>query len=169
MARDHARILTAIWRDEDFRALPIDAQHTYLTAVSHPGLSYAGVLDYRPGRLAALSLDSTAKKITAAVMKLERKRFVVLDGDTEELLVRTYVRHDGVLNRENMGKALASAVGRVTSLRLRGVLFEELGRIYAEKPKLAGWRGLAADDPEAFERVCALSSTIPLPLQSREA
>lgn len=169
MARDHARILTSIWNDDDFRALPVDAQHTYLTAVSHPGLTYAGVLDYRPGRIAALAADGTAKKITAAIVKLERRRFVVLDRDTEELLIRTYVRHDGVLNRENMGKALASAMKRLTSQRLKGVLYDELGRLYAEKPSLSGWKGLEADEPDAFERVCAMSSTIPLPIQSREA
>jgi hypothetical protein len=169
MARDHARILTAIWRDEDFRALPVDAQHTYLTAVSHDELSYCGRLDYRPGRLAVLAKGNTAKKVEAAVARLVRARYVVLDRDTEELLIRTYVKHDGVLDRVNMGKAVARATTKLVSLQLRAALFEELARIYETKPNLAGWTGFAELNPDDFARVCAMSSTIPFPIESKEA
>lgn len=168
MARDHARILTAIWRDEDFRALPPDAQHVYFTAISQQALSYAGVIDWRPSRLAALARDNTSRKVQAAVTKLERRRFVVVDRDTEELLIRSYVRHDGVLDRTNMGKACARALDRVVSLRLVGCLYDELGRLYASRPDLAGWAGFADINPDAFDRVCAMSSTIPLPMAPRE-
>jgi hypothetical protein len=169
MARDHARILTSIWRDEDFRALPVDAQHTYLTAVSHDELSYCGRLDYRPGRLAALAHGNTAKKIEVAVTKLVRARYMVLDRDTEELLIRTYVKHDGVLDRVNMGKAVARATTKLVSLPLRAALFNELGNLYSEKPHLAGWTGFADLNPDDFARVCAMSSTIPFPIESKEA
>lgn len=169
MARDHARILTAIWRDDDFRALPVDAQHTYLTAVSQQALTYAGVLDWRAGRLAALAHGNTAKKVEAAVVKLEQKRFVIVDRDTEEMLIRTYVRHDGVMDRENMGKACARAYLKVVSQPLRGVLLDELGRLYGERPALSGWKGFGAIAAAEFARVLSTSSTIPFPIQSREA
>src|SRR5699024_3338647 len=51
MARDHGRILTAIWSDDDFRRLTVGAQHLYLMLVTDPGLSYAGVTDWRPNRI----------------------------------------------------------------------------------------------------------------------
>ncbi|RNL66270.1 hypothetical protein EFK50_01185 [Nocardioides marmoriginsengisoli] len=166
MARDHARILTAIWRDEDFRALPASAQHAYLTVVSQEELSYAGRLDFRPGRLAALAKDSTATKIDAAIKVLERNRFVVVDRGTEELLVRTYVRHDGLLDRRNMGKAMGRAMVKIVSTSLRSAIHTELGRLYAERPKAPGWAGLDELYPAEFATITALSSTIPFPLAS---
>jgi len=169
MARDHARIFTSIWRDTDFRALTVDAQHTYLAIVSQEALTYAGVLDYRPGRLAALSKDATARRVEAAVKTLERLRFVVVDRETEELLARSYVRHDGVMDRVNMGKAVARAMNKVVSMPLYGAVIDELARLYREKPNLAGFHGLGDLNPDAMARVEAMASTIPLPMASREA
>lgn len=169
MARTHARILTAIWRDEEFRALPIAPQHAYFTVLSQQDLTHAGVVDYRPGRIGSLALDNNAKKVEAAVTRLGQKRFVLVDRDTEELMVRTFIRHDQVLNLENMGKACARAFDTVVSLRIRGAIFEELGRLYGDKPKLKGWIGFADHNPDAFERVIAMSSTVPLPISSTGA
>lgn len=164
MARNHARILTAIWRDDDFRALPALAQHTYFTVVSQEELSAAGRIDFRPGRLAALSKDNTAKKIDASIEVLERNRFVVVDRDTEELLVRTYVKHDGILDRVNMGKAMGRAMVKIVSTSVRGALLTELGQLYEERPKAPGWAGLNELYPDEFTRITALSSTIPFPM-----
>lgn len=166
MARDHARILTAIWRDEDFRALPSAAQHVYLTVVSQQELSYAGRLDYRPGRIAALAKDNTAKKTEAAVKVLERERFVVVDNDTEELLVRTYVRHDGILDRTNMGKAMGRAMVQIISTKVRHALLNELARLLEERPDAPGWAGFTELFPDEFAAVHALTSTIPFPMAS---
>lgn len=169
MARDHARILTAIWRDEDFRALTVDQQHTYLAVVSQQALTYAGVLDYRPGRLAALAKDNTPARVAKAVKSLERPRFLLVDRETEELLARSYVRHDGVMNRLNMGKAVARAVDEIVSLPLRRAVLEELARLYGDKPALMGWGGFAELNPDAMDTVTAMASTIPFPMASPNA
>lgn len=169
MARTHARILTKIWRDEEFRALPVAPQHAYFTFLSQQELSHAGVIDYRAGRIGSLATDSNAKKIDVAVTRLEQKRFVVVDRATEELMVRTFIRHDGVLDRENMGKAFAAAYDRVVSLTIRGAILTELGRLYADKPHLKGWAGFASLNPDDYDRVLAMSSTIPLPIASGKA
>ncbi|WP_310962130.1 hypothetical protein [Nocardioides terrisoli] len=166
MARDHARILTAIWRDPDFRALDVGGQHAYLALVSQEALTYAGVLDYRPGRIAALSKGNTASKVERAIRSLAAARFVVLDEQTEELLARTYVRYDGVMDRVNMGKAVGRAIDKIVSLNLRAAVLTELGRHYAEKPTLAGWDGLAEVNADAMNHVTAMASTIPLPMAS---
>lgn len=166
MARDHARILTAIWRDPDFRALDVNAQHTYLAVVSQEALSYAGVLDYRPGRLAALSKGNTGSKVERAVRALVASRFVVLDAQTEELLARSYVRYDGVLDRPNMGKAVGRALDKIVSLPVRTAVLAELGRHYADKPNLSGWTGLADVNADAMNHITAMASTIPLPIAS---
>lgn len=170
MARDHARILTAIWRDPDFLHLDPAAQHTYLTIVSQQKLSYCGVMDYFPSRLATLARGNTEAKVRAAVRTLEKTRFVVIDAQTHEILARTYVRHDGVMNRSNMGKAVARALQAVTSPKIRDAVLTELGRLYADDIKTGkkrlGWVGFAELDPKAFEMASAMASTIPLPIAS---
>jgi len=153
MARDHARIQVAIWRNRGFRALTRDAQYLYLTVVSQPGLSYCGVLDWRPSRIAALSADGDEAAIVSALSELVERRFIHVDESTEELAVRTYMKHDGVLNRVNMGKAAGRALDVVVSLVIRDEILGELARFYRKQPELAGWAGLfdelSVDDVEA--------------------
>ena len=169
MARDHARIQTARWRNEDWRGLTPDAQWTYDTLLTQEALSYAGVLDYRAGRVASLAKGMTSRRVDAAVRVLEDGRFVVVDRMTEELLVRTYVRHDGVLDRSNMGKAVARALVKVVSLELRHAVIAELARHYIDKPLLSGWVGFRELNPDDMDRVTAMASTMPLPIASKEA
>lgn len=164
MARDHARFYLSIWNDKDFRALTVEAQHAYMTLVSQPGLSYAGVLDYFPGRLATLTNGHTARRVSTAVTSLSRTRFVVVDRDTSELLVRTYVKHDGVLNRANMGKAVARAFGRVTSPNLRAAIVDELAKAFRRDPRLAGWVGIRELDDDLMAQVEAMASQMKLPV-----
>lgn len=170
MARDHARILTAIWRDDDFLALDPAAQHAYLTIVSQQRLSYCGVMDYIPSRLATLARTNTEAKMRAAVRSLEKARFVVVDTQTHELLARSYVRHDGVMDRTNMGKAVARAFQAVVSRKIRDAILTELGRLYAEDLKAGkkrlGWVGFADLEPDGFDMASAMASTIPLPIAS---
>jgi hypothetical protein len=47
MARDYANIVTAIWRDRDFRALTAADQRMYLLLVTQPDISAAGTLSPR--------------------------------------------------------------------------------------------------------------------------
>jgi len=169
MARDHARIQTAIWRDRDYRGLTMEAQWTYEAIASQEGLSYAGVIDYRPGRIAALAVNMTAKKVETAVKLLEDERFVVVDRLTEELLVRTYVRHDGVMDRSNMGKAVARALAKVVSLDLRHAVLIELARLKRERPTLSGFVGFTELDPDGMAEIQAMQSAIPFPMESRRA
>lgn len=162
MARDHARIKTAIWRDPDFRKLKADEQWLYMTMLSQESLSRCGVLDWRPGRLSALASDQAALKVEKSAKSLEKSRFVVIDRQTEELLVRSHVRHDGVLDRVNMGKAVGRALASVVSLTIRDAVLTELGRLYAENSRSAGWHGIRELFPDDMALIEAMSSTIPL-------
>lgn len=153
MPRDHARIQTAIWRDRDFRELPRDGQLLYFTILSQPTLSYCGVMDWWPNRLATLSGDGDEQAIYTAAKALNDGDFIYIDQNTSELLVRTYVRHDGVMQRVNMGKAMGRAMQKVASLSLLDVLFGELGELYRREPVLQGWSGLEELYPDDFDRV----------------
>lgn len=166
MARDHARLQTAIWRQEDYRAHTVDAQWAYEALMSQEALTYAGVIDYRPGRIAALASDMTPPRVTRAIKSLEKSRHVIVDRQTEELLIRTYVRHDGVMDRENMGKAVGRALARVVSLHVQAAVIDELARLFGEKPALRGFVGIADLYPDVMDRVTAMSSTMPFPMAS---
>lgn len=170
MPRDHARMQTSLWRPEsDWRDLTMEAQWGYQMLCQQDGLSYAGVIDYRPGRFSVLAKNATPKKIETAIQQLQQARWVIVDVRTEELLVRSYVRHDGVLDRANMGKAVGRALTKVVSARVHGVILTELARHYAAKPGLAGWGGLAELFPDVFTKVTEMSSTIPLQMGSGKA
>lgn len=94
MARAHAHILTAIWSDPEWVALSQNAQHTYLLLLSQPKLNMVGLLDVLPSRWARLAADSTPDSIGAALDELEASRFIVVDHNTDELIIRSLVRHD---------------------------------------------------------------------------
>lgn len=166
MPRDHARIKTSRQRDTDWRALSVGAQWTYDAITTSEALTYVGVLDYRPGRIAALAAGQTAKKVDVAVKELEEKRFVVVDWVTEELLIRTYVRHDGVLSRINMGKAMGRSLAKVVSLDIRAAIMTELARCYREDKKAQGWVGFGDLFPEDMAVVESMASGMPLRIAS---
>ncbi len=166
MARDHVRMQLAIWDNDDFKALDGASQNAYWTLCTQKRLSYAGVLDYFPSRVATLSSDGTEPKVRAAVRRLEKTRFVVLDKQTHELLIRTYIKHDRVLERSNMGKACARALGLVVSPLIRDAILTELGNLMSQQPNLAGWIGFKEQSPEAFAIACEMASTMPFAMPS---
>lgn len=158
MARDHARIKTSIWDDEDFTKLSIAAQHAYFLLTSNLGLSRCGVITYVPARYTHLADDLTEARLRKAVDTLAATRFAVVDNRTQELLIRSYVRHDGVLDRLNMGKAVGTAYEAVVSQRIRDAIGGELRRLMTDRPDLAGWKGLAETSPMAHAMACGIES-----------
>lgn len=160
MARDHARIKTSIWEDPDFLALRIAEQHAYFLLVSNLGLSRCGVITYIPARYDHLASDLTTTKIRKAVEGLRDSRFAVVDERTQELLIRSYVRHDGVLDRVNMGKATGTAFEAVVSNRIKEAIGEEMARLMKKRPDLLGWEGLAITSPTAHAMASGMESRI---------
>ena len=159
MASDHARIARSIWLDEDFLDLSIPAQWLYMHLTSSPGLSYAGTLDWRPKRIVQRSSTATLETLDAALSELQEALFVLYDEDTEEILLRTYARHDGLLKSPNMATAYAKAFSLIGSRTLRSVAVFELHRLKKDHPELSGWSRLAdimrfagTDPREALKR-----------------
>jgi hypothetical protein len=158
MARDHARIYTRIWSDPDFRNLNRDAQRLYLLLVSQSKLTYCGSLDYIPARLVSLAEDEDDESLQSAMNTLEGARFVVTDYAMSELLVRSFVRHDGLLGSPNMTKAMLKDRSSMLSDRLRAVVDCELKRAFQDDPKLKGWVGFKQAEPDLFRDVSAKGS-----------
>jgi hypothetical protein len=140
MSRDYAKTNVTIWQDSDFRALPFPAQHLYMTMWSHPDLSYCGVLDWRPGRLAALSDGWTAQAVRTFADCLASRHFIVVDDDTEEVLVRSWVRWEEILKQPRLSVSYVKAFSSVASNVLRSVLVHELTKIKNASPELVGFK-----------------------------
>lgn len=139
MAREYAKVLVRLWADDVWRSLSFGAQSLYMAVLTHPSMSYAGVIDWRPPRLRKIAADWDAQSFAVAADELERNLFIVVDEDTEEALVRSFVRNDGLLKVPNMAVAMVKAYGEVSSTDIRGVLVHELHRLHGESPDWAGW------------------------------
>jgi hypothetical protein len=160
VARDHGRVKTSIWEDPDFVAMCVAEQHAYIALRPNKGLSRCGVIDFIPSRFEHLARDLSPAKFTRAIAGLRKARFVVLDERTQELLLRSHVRHDGVLDRANMGKATGSAFEAVVSKVIKQAIGDELARLMKERPDLPGWEGLAVTSPIAHLMASGMESRI---------
>lgn len=158
MARDHARILVSIWADPDFRKLGRTSQRMYLMLLSQARLTYCGALDYLPGRLATLAEDETPSTVETSVRDLEVKRFLVVDRETSEVLIRSFIRHDGLLSSPNMCKAMLKDRASLLSDELRDAVDAELRRAYQDNPKAGGWKGVKEADSDLFDELSTKGS-----------
>lgn len=139
MARDHARISLSIWNDDKFRDLTPAAQHLYLVLLTSPHLSFCGVTDWRPSRLRTSAAAWPELAFDKAAEELARTLYIVVDEDTEEVLVRSFIRNDGLMKQPKMAVAMARAYGAVASKGIRSVVVHELNRLRESEPDLKSW------------------------------
>lgn len=142
MARDRANINTGIWTDDEFIDISRDEQWLYFLLMTDPKLSYAGVTDWRPGRLAQRSSDSSKAEVEQIGAKLQAGRYIFIDEDTEEVLIRSFLRHDGLLKQPRLGVSMFNAYGAIASKNIRKVVIHELKRLHAEFPD---WKAFGVD------------------------
>lgn len=129
MARGHGRILTPIWEDTDFLALAPEQQRLYLFLISQPNLNHAGLLPLTLRRWARKAAGLTAADLEQDLRVLASVRFIVMDEDTEELLIRSFVRNDGVWKQPKVMGAMVSGAMEISSPALRLALLAEMDRI----------------------------------------
>lgn len=139
MAREHANIRIDMWGDADWRSLSREAQWLYMLLLTHPDTNRAGVCDWRPGRLSQMSAGTTPADIKRAARELEAKHFVVTDDVSEEILIRSYVKYDGVLKQPNLAVTMAKDWAGVGSMRLRAVVAFEVQKTRVHRPDLPIW------------------------------
>ncbi len=136
MARTHARILTTIWTDLDFIALSADAQRMYLLLLSQDSLDNAGRLPLTLKRWATGCRATSSADVEKALAGLEAARFVTVDYETEEVLIRSFIRNDGIVKQPQMMKSALREALLVRSPLLRLVLARELRRLRREDASL---------------------------------
>ncbi len=146
MARDFGQVRLSIWNDDDFIDLTPAAQHLYIVLLSSPGLSWVGVNDWRPGRLCSRANGWSKRDVIQAAGELARALFIVIDPDTEEVLVRSFVRNDGFMKQPNLATSMARSFAVVGSRKLQGIIVHELQRLKEEHPDIAGWKSEEASN-----------------------
>ncbi|MEV7975368.1 hypothetical protein [Streptomyces sp. NPDC086519] len=160
MARGHGRILTSIWEDPDFLALDEKEQRLYLFLISQPNLNHAGLLDLTLRRWSRKARGLTSAELEKLLQRLEEARFIVMDDDTEELLIRSFVRNDGVWRMPKVMGSMVSGALEISSRRLRTALLAEMDRIPLDELSDEPTKYKGQDGPSNREQVRAHIETL---------
>jgi len=128
MANAAALIRESLWRDRDFRNVPRLPQCTYQQVLAQKDLDCAGVLTLNLPLLAKGCTELTVDQLRADFAVLEAARFVFIDEDTDELLVRSYMRLVSVKS-PNAWKSALRAARLIQSRKIRRELASELRRM----------------------------------------
>lgn len=129
MTRHYANLATSVWREFDWRGLTASEQRTYSMLMSQPDISAAGVLSVTLGRWAGYARDTTISSIRADIDGLAAARFVIVDDESEEILVRTFVKWDGGYGNPKRRPVILRAANEVMSPSLRAALAVEFTRL----------------------------------------
>lgn len=130
MARSYANLATAIWRPgSPFRDLRADEQRAYMMLFTQSDISAAGVLALTAKRWSQLAADTTVEDVHRVLVSLADARCIVIDWDTEEVLLRSFVRDDNGWNNSKRRPAILEAARSTRSPLLRRALAAEFGRL----------------------------------------
>jgi hypothetical protein len=129
MARNFGRILARIWDDRDFLALEPGPQRLYCFLLSQSNLNHAGLLPMTLRKWAKKAKGLTPEMIRRDLAALDAARFVVMDEDSEEVLIRSFVRNDDVWKMPRVMGSMVSGALEIESHRLRRALLAEMDRI----------------------------------------
>ena len=128
MARSYTKLVVTISTDVDFIALSLPAKFVYVMLLSMPKVSPAGCIEYRPAKWSRMDRTFTESTISDAVDELSERGFVMRDDDTEEVFIRSFIKHDGGTRNSNMAKSVLSSIGLIESPRLRAAAHREFER-----------------------------------------
>jgi len=137
--KDHARINLDIWGDDEWLDLSPAAQHLYFVLWTSPLLSYCGTGEWHPGKIAAKSKGWTTDEVEWAGAELSRNLFLVIDTETSEFILRSWMKHDGLWRTPNMAVSMTKARSDLASRTLRGVVVFEAQKLRKKNPKSGSW------------------------------
>jgi len=122
MANAAGFIQESIWRDDHWRRLSRTAQALYMQLLSQKEVDCAGILPLQPHKWAKGCNGMTVEQVWADLAELQQERFVFYDIDTDEVLIRTYIKNSNVLKVPNMRKSANRSALLVGSPLIRAVL-----------------------------------------------
>lgn len=129
--RNYGRFTTTIWRDPDFTSLTQQLQAVYFMLGTQPDISAAGLLAMTTGRWAKLSADVTKGELEKQIRALadHPAAHLVVDEDTEEVLVRKFIKFDEGWKNSKRMPVVIDAIHAVTSPQIRDAAVDELLRL----------------------------------------
>jgi hypothetical protein len=128
MANAAALIRESLWRDKDFRQLPRLAQCMYMQLLSQKDLDCSGVLTLHLELLAKGCDEMSVDDIRGDLKTLESARYIFVDEEADELLIRSYVRLVSAKS-PNAWKSVFKSARLVASPKIRRELANELRRL----------------------------------------
>lgn len=129
MARSFAQLQLRIWVDDEWTGLSIEAQHLYLLLLSQEDCGPSGLVPLRPRRWAKLTSNGEVDKTMAALDELDAAGFLVVDPETSEVLIRTFIRNGENYKHVRLLRTALNQAERVESPRIRSALGQELARL----------------------------------------
>ena len=146
MPRREARLQVTMWTNRDFVALAAEDQRTYLMLVSQPTINLCGVVPLTLGRWARMAPDTPVDSLRASIGRLEAASFVVQDEDSDEILIRSFIRHDGVWRNQKTRAGALEQRGQITSPKILAALDGEIRRLNDERDALSDAPSPGVDD-----------------------
>jgi len=131
MARQFAQVQLRIWVDDDWLALTVEAQHLYSLLLSQEDIGPSGLIPLRPRRWARLSSNGTVEKVMSALAELDAASFLVVDEETAEVLVRTFIRNGENYKHVRLLRTALNQAERAEGARIRSALGQELALLPA--------------------------------------
>lgn len=131
MARSEARLKFDIWRGLEGRSR--DAKLLYAVLLTEPTVNHAGVGAVRID-LWSQKAGMTSDEVRRALSELGEEPQVVVDHNTQEVLIRTLIRNDGVADQPYVLKGALREALQVVSPVLRRWLAGELRKLPPKRP-----------------------------------
>lgn len=129
---------SAVWIDDDYRALPQAAKALYQQMLSHPNRNVLGIGPWIEADFVAFDPDTSPESVREALGILMERRYVIIAGGL--YLVRSYLRHNLALVRNTKNASGIVKRYKETFPRdLRHAVLHELHRLRLEHPEVAGW------------------------------
>lgn len=143
-----------IWDDPEWCQLTREQQHTYLMISSHPKINSCGVLDLPVPRLTKKARNLNAMDLRAQIHELVEHRYLVTDPEeTDEILVRSYLRHDGMFRLGRPARRIALEWRQIESPAIKDAVKTELKRLHQEEPNAIGWPIIATADADLMASI----------------
>jgi len=127
--RTYGRFTTSIYQDEDFRALTVEQQGIYFMLGLQPEVSAAGTLPLTVRRWSKNAAGASPELIREVLKLLEHLGHVLVDEDTEELLIVKFVKWDLGYKNEKRRPVIRDAARGLQSPFLRRALADELDEL----------------------------------------
>jgi len=129
MARNFAQVQLRIWVDDEWTALSVEAQHLYMLLLSQEDIGPSGLIPLRPRRWAKLARNASVDNVMASLAELDAGSFLVVDEETSEVLVRTFIRNGENYKHVRLLRTALNQAERAESPRIRSALGQELAKL----------------------------------------